>query len=267
MAVTDVQTDPEPSRHQFELEQFADDSQYVLHSKSEIVAVLRTIIQKGVMITAHFDQGKSFLLTSLIALTAGNRQFFLDVGSNEEMNRRALLSDKIIFTTTVDKVKVEFILDKLSPTLHEGRPAFLASVPEKLLRLQRREHYRLSTPIVNPVILAAAVRRADGSGLTVDVPLLDISGGGLGLMATPEQSKLFPRGVTLRDCALALPDEGLLVTALCVRSLFDLTTRSGAQFVHVGCEYVELQPSTALSVQRYIIRIERERKARLAGMA
>ena len=53
----------EQSPPQFELEQPEDYSQYLLHSKSEIVAVLRSLVQKGALITVYFDQGKSFLLT------------------------------------------------------------------------------------------------------------------------------------------------------------------------------------------------------------
>jgi len=99
---------------EFELEQPEDYSQYLLHSKSEILAVLRTLVQKGSMITVHFDQGHSFFLTSAIALSADNREMILDVGSNEEMNNRALRAKKLIFTTLIDKVKIQFSLPKLS---------------------------------------------------------------------------------------------------------------------------------------------------------
>src|ERR1035437_560213 len=125
MEETEVQANSEELPPQFELEQSDDYSQFLLYSKSEILAVLRALIQKGAMITVHFDHGDSFLLTSMIGLAADHRQFILDLGSNEEMNRKALLADKLIFTTLVDKVKVQFSLPKLSLTQSEGRPAFL----------------------------------------------------------------------------------------------------------------------------------------------
>lgn len=52
--------------------------------------MLRNLIRKGALITAHFDQGKSFLLTALLALSEDGEQIFLDIGSNAEMNRKAL---------------------------------------------------------------------------------------------------------------------------------------------------------------------------------
>jgi c-di-GMP-binding flagellar brake protein YcgR len=267
MAETEVFADSEHSPPQFELEQSADYSQFLLYSRSEILAVFRSLIQKGSLITVYFDQGRSFLLTSMISLSNENREFILDVGSNEEMNAKALLADKLIFTTIIDKVKVQFSLTHMSLTQSDGRPAFLGSVPETLLRLQRREFFRLATPIARPVTLSTTVRRADGSALTIAVPLMDVSGGGVGLMITPDQAALFQRGDTLPDCKLMLPDEGLLVSTLYVRNMFDVTTRSGARHVRVGCEFVGLPAQRLTLVQRYITRVERERKARLSGLA
>ena len=251
---------------QFELEQSSDYSSYLLHSKSEIRAVLRSLIQKRVMITVYFDHGYSFFLTSLIALTPDDTGLILDIGSNEEMNRKALLAKKLIFTTLVDKVKIQFSLNNLDITESDGRPAFLAALPETVLRLQRREYFRLSTPIANPVRLSSTLQRTDGSVMAVEFPLLDVSGGGVGLMASLDQAELLHRGTLLVECKIALPDEGVLVTDLSVRNLFDVSTRSGLRYVRVGCEYIGL-PSPRLSmVQRYITRVERERKARLSGM-
>ncbi len=266
MSETPAQGDPQEVPPQLELEQADHYSQYLLYSQAEILAVLRSLIQKGAMITVYFDQGNSFLLSSMLALSDDHRSFILDVGSNDEMNRRALLARTLSFTSLVDKVKIQFSVNSLSATRHAGRPAFLASVPETLLRLQRREYFRLATPIAHPVRLTATVRRPDGSAVVVQVPLYDVSGGGIGLMAPLEQAGLFQRGETLADCKIALPDEGLLVTNLAVRNLFDVTARSGAHYIRVGCEYVDLPPQRLTMVQRYITRVERERKARLSGM-
>lgn len=266
MSEPEVQANPEQSAPRFELEQADDYSKYLLYSRSEVLAVLRTLIQKGALITVHFDHGQSFLLTSMIALTPDNNAFILDLGSNAEMNRKALLAGKLIFTTVLDKVKVQFSLNQLSLTQSQNRPAFLGEIPENLLRLQRREYFRLATPIASPINLAATTRRADGSALSIEIPLLDISGGGVGLMASPDLAESLERGDLLTDSKIDLPEEGLLIATLCVRNMFDVTTRSGSRYVRAGCEFVEL-PSPRLSmVQRYITRVERERKARLSGM-
>lgn len=251
---------------QFELEQIDDYSQYLLHSKAEIIAVLRSLIQKGVLITVHFDQGRSFFLTSMISLQPDDAEFIVDVGSDQEMNAKALKASKLIFTAVVDKVKIQFSLDQLKPAEHQERPALLGAVPDKLLRLQRREFFRLSTPIANPVRLCTTIRPADQAGTPVDIPLLDISGGGVGLMVALDLAIQLKKGQVLDNCKIMLPNEGLLVATLCVRNMFDVATRSGSRYVRVGCEFVDLPAARLTVVQRYITRVERERKARLSGL-
>lgn len=248
----------------FELEQSDDYSQYLLHSRTEILAVLRSIIQKGTLITAHFDQGRSFFLTSMIALQPDNTEFILDVGSNEEMNGKALKANKLIFTAVVDKVKTQFSLDRLRRVEYEGRPAFIGALPDTLLRLQRREFFRLATPIANPIRLCTALVPEERA---VDVPLVDISGGGVGLMAPLDLAGLLETSRMLENCRIMLPGEGLLVTTLQVRNLFDVVTRGGLRYVRVGCEFVNLPAARLTAVQRYIIHVERERKARLSGLS
>jgi c-di-GMP-binding flagellar brake protein YcgR len=252
---------------QFELEQVDQYSQYMLHTRVEILDVLRSLIKKGALITAHFDHGKSFLLTSMLALVDDNRAMIFDIGSNAEMNHRALVAGTVFFTSLVDKVKVQFSVRKLSATQYEGGDAFLAEVPDALLRLQRREYFRLTTPVANPITLSATIKRPDGSSRAVQIALSDVSGGGIGLMATPDLAGFFQQGDTLVDCRIGIPDEGILITKLVVRNIFDVTTRGGAHFVRIGCEYVDLPPQRLTMVQRYITRIERERKARMSGMA
>lgn len=248
----------------FELELPDDYSQYLLHSRTEVLAVLRSVVQKGALITAHFDQGRSFFLTSMIALQPDDGELILDVGSNEEMNAKALKAGKLIFTTVVDKVKIQFSLERLRRTDYQGRPAFIGAVPGTLLRLQRREFFRLATPVATPIRLCTTLVP---EGRAVDVSLLDISGGGVGLMAPLDLAGLLERGRMLENCRIMLPGEGLLAATLCVRNLFDVTTRGGSRYVRVGCEFVGLPTARLTAVQRYIIHVERERKARLNGLS
>lgn len=263
----DVQRAGEPTPPQFELEQPEDYSQFLLHAKPEIVFVLRSLVQKVALVTAYFDHGRSFLLTSLLAINPDKDEVILDLGRDVEMNRAALLADKFILTTAIDKVKVQFSLKKLSVVQFEGRPAFRAVLPESLLRLQRREYFRLSTPTANPIKCMVTATHPDGTPFSAATQLLDISGGGAGLLIVPEQAGIYRKGEVLNNCKISLPDEGMLVATLCVRDVFDVITKSGSRYLRAGCEFVSLPGSQLTMIQRYITRIERERKARLSGLA
>jgi c-di-GMP-binding flagellar brake protein YcgR len=249
---------------QFEIDLTNEYSQYFLYSKTEILAVLRSVIQKGTLITVHFDNGQLFFLTSMLALRSDNTEFTVDIGSNEGVNTRALGADKLVFTTLVDKVKVQFSLNHLRREKYQGRPAFVGAVPEALLRLQRREFFRLPLSITNPVRLRTTIGPDDQA---IDIPLLDISGGGVGLMFPVDLAGRLELGQKMKNCRIMLPVGGLLVCTLCVRNMFDVTTRSGSQHVRVGCEFVALPASHVSAVQRYIIHAERERKVHIRGMS
>lgn len=249
----------------FELMQADDYSKYLLHSKNEILFILRAMQDKGSLITVYFNQGNDFLLTTLLAVSSDGTSMLLDPGSNAEMNRRALASDKLTFIASHDKVKIQFAVKHLALTEFEGREAFRAAIPQELLRLQRREFYRLTAPVAHPLRCNIPVKLADGSQSIIESTVIDISGGGLGVLVPPEGVE-FETDHLFENCRLELPEVGTVLATLRVRNVFEFTLRSGAKNKRSGCEFVDLPGNMLTLIQRYIIRVERERKARETGM-
>jgi len=75
-----------------------------------------------------------------------------------------------------------------------------------------------------------------------------------------------PVGTLLQNCRIALPEEGVITGTLCVRSAFGVTPGNGHSFVRIGCEFINLPGQRLTMIQRFITRIERERKARQSGL-
>lgn len=237
-------------------------SEYLLHSPREILAVLRQVAEQGDLVTLYFNSGKDFLLTTLLAVS--DQGILLDRGSSEEMNRRALSADKIFCITRHAKVKLQFILTGVRLDEHEGRSVFAATLPATLLRLQRREYFRLNTPINRPLICHIPLADADGNIAIHQHNVFDISLGGVALQAgsiTFEAEQEFP------ECTLALPEIGVITTTLKVLNLYEVTLRNGQRSQRAGCQFIGLPPASQNLIQRYIVRIERERKARESGLA
>ena len=168
--------------------------------------MLRSLIERRALVSAYFNRGRSFLLTSVLSVETDAGELVLDCGREEEICRQALLAEQLILTAMVDKVKIQFTLRKVTATRFASRPAFRAALPDKVLRLQRREYFRLSTPIAKPVKFVTAIKRPDGSTLVVEASLIDISGGGVGLMATPTQMCIRDRCLLARcrSCGSAI---------------------------------------------------------------
>ncbi|MDR1890308.1 MAG: flagellar brake protein [Zoogloeaceae bacterium] len=250
--------------HPLELEAHDDHSEYLLFSQTEIRFVLREVLNKGCMLTVYFDLGQSFFLTSLLEVNVNG--IVLDYGSDEATNRRALRAPRLICTTSVDRIKVQFALSGLREIQFEGRAAFASSLPTELLRLQRREYFRVSTPIAKPLCCEMPVIAENGEQSTLQLPLLDISAGGLGLMANTCQVDFFDPGRVFEDCVLPLPDEAPIHLNMRVRNVFEVTNRVGSRYIRVGCEYLDVPGLPLNHIQRYITHLERERKARENGL-
>ncbi len=87
-------------------DQIDEYSKYLLHSRPEIVAVLRSLVKKRAMLSVHFDNGDSFLLTTLLAVDgsvaagvarqlpgvpADATHLFVSVGGNDALGEMRIL--------------------------------------------------------------------------------------------------------------------------------------------------------------------------------
>lgn len=263
------QTAPPPSeehpRSDLELDQKTF-SEYLLYSRSEILFVLRSVLQKKCMLTVYFDGGRSFFLTSLLAVSDDGNWLYFDVSNDPVINSNALVATKLMFTTMLEKVKVQFSVGGIQEVPAGNRKAFACRLPETILRLQRREHFRLSTPVATPLKCDFHAPTPEGGLEPLSLTLLDISGGGVGLMVPDNRAMLFRAGALFTSCRIDIPDEGKVVTGLGVRNVYQVTAKNGTHYTRVGCEFVDLAGNQLNWVQRYITRVERERKAREAGM-
>ncbi len=111
------------------------------------------------------------------------------------------------------------------------------------------------------------MKQLDGAVVAADLPLLDISGGGVGLMVDPDSKDDFQIDTVFSDCRIDLPEEGLLVSTLIVRNAFDVTTKAAITTCVSAASIVDLPGTRLTMIQRYITRVERERKARMSGMS
>lgn len=239
-----------------------DYAQYLLHSKSEILFVLRSLLESVSQITIFFNEGKDMLLTTLVGLD--DNGVILDLGASSETNRKAQEAEKLFCVAVQQKVRIQFLLRGLTRIEYQGRPALRSGLPVDVLRLQRREFFRLTTPIARPLKCQIPFGEADGTVQMMDMNVVDISGGGLAL-AIPEGVTL-ETGAEFPNCKIDLLEVGTVTATLKVRNQFEITLRSGGRVKRAGCEFIKIPPAMLNLVQRYIIKVERERKARETGM-
>lgn len=241
-------TDAQPT---FDLQSHA---QYALRDRLEIAEILRTLARRNILVTAFRDDGSSFQ-TIVLAISTANEALLIDVGPSAD----GAEPHKLVCVTRLDKVKVQFCLTPLHAVTHAGRPALSAPIPPQLLRLQRREFFRVATPVTAPLTCTITPPPKDGREQSVPVRILDLSAGGLAIVVPPDGIAFEP-GDEFDRCAIQIPNDAPLQVRLKVRNLFAVNTHGNVLMRRAGCEFIGLSNAASARIQRYLFKLERNRR-------
>jgi c-di-GMP-binding flagellar brake protein YcgR len=244
-----------------ELENWHD---YRVESRREIVALLRQISDKHQLVRVLINGEADVCVTSILEVDPDSDTVVLDRSIDREQNRRMVATGRCSCESSLDKIRILFKLENLRETSYDGGTALAADIPETMVRLQRREDYRMETPVTNPVKVVIPMPPELGGG-TQTFPLSDISCGGIAILDNKMQLG-DAIGTVFAGCRLELPEIGPVTTSIEVRSLMDLTLLNNKTSRRLGCQFVNISRGNLSNVQRYITKLERERNARLAGL-
>jgi c-di-GMP-binding flagellar brake protein YcgR len=234
-----------------------EDAEFRIRSKKEMQFILQDIAEKDTRVILYYDGPHNFILTTLLG--ANEDGIWLDVGPHAPENNRILNSEEIFFVSMHQGVKVQFAADGIQMASLEGSGVFFLELPDFLLRIQRREFFRLSIPTRTPVmcIIPILPENPDEPPFLREVPLVDISGGGVGLLCGKDESVLLP-GKTYQGCRISLPDTGILTANIEVRNGIIFTLHNDIVHKRVGCQFIRLDNQMTILLQRYITQLQTE---------
>ena len=149
---------------------------YTLRGARQILQLLQDLITHRGLITAHTGDGHSFM-TAVLKVDEERARVVLDPSPDPQANRRALAAPRLTCITQLDGIRIQFPLVGLSEGQDKGRSAFIAPLPTEMLRLQRREFYRLQVPLAHE--LSCLLRAEDLARKPVEVSarVIDIGAG------------------------------------------------------------------------------------------
>jgi len=252
-------TNPFPEPDAPELERF------MVYARVEIISMLRQVGEQGVLTTVYYDRHAGFAVTALLAVNPDFEEVIFDVPSDALAERRLLAAEELVFVTFLDQIKLQFRARKAEATLHDGKPAFRVRLPPEVLRLQRRDFFRVRTPMGKLALCLVPYLEQDQEGKEPSdgpktfekLTLLDISIGGMALMSYPDKFAL-PLGKTIDGCYLDLPGIGQVTVTLKVKHLDQVPRDEKSR--RVGCEFVQLAPQARMMLQRYVNKLDAEQR-------
>lgn len=237
-----------------------DESPYLLHARMDIIAVLRDVARARTLVTVNFGAGQEALLTPLLGVDNATGELLFDCSGSEAMNNSVRQARKLLFYGLHDKVRIRFNTGPARQIKWEGRDSFAVKIPESLLRLQRRELYRVPAPVTRPVRCVIPVEENERTR-HVETRLHDISQGGVALIARVGDYAFEP-GMKFPNCRIVLPDAGNAVVMLEIVHVKEEKLLNDKSVLKIGCKYVRPSMAALALVQKQMMRLERELKAK-----
>ena len=230
---------------------------YQHYSRREILVILQDIIDRRALVTLYFNQGEEHVVTTLIKINPEFEELVFDSAVSDAMNQRIVHSRTITFVAFVDQIKVQFRTQAAELTTFEGRSALRIRLPESVLRLQRRDSFRVNAPKSGP--LQCEIDLPEVGTTRFDVS--DLSVCGMGILAGPATFE-FKSGAVFDNCRIALPGHGALTTSIEIRHGTGFAKDAqGKPSYHYGCQFHNVAAPVVNLIQRYINQLERNRRA------
>ncbi|HKO87506.1 MAG TPA: flagellar brake protein [Burkholderiales bacterium] len=242
-----------PIARQLASEEYA---RFRIFARAEIVGLLVGLEEERSPVTLYFNN-TSFIVSRVLSVDTTGKAIILDLGSDPVANEQMMAAPEVLAVTTLHNVTLEFSLGPVHPLELDDGPAIRAALPEFMLRLQRRENFRVPTPVLRPVSLALPGKDAGGPALLLRIT--DISCGGLGVESDASAAHL-KTGDVLDNCRFDLPEVGQVVAAVEVRHI-DRNEEGNKLRLRFGLRFLTLSPQMAALVQRYVMKLEREWRA------
>jgi len=226
-----------------------------LSSRREILFQLRNLIRQSARVSVSFDEGRQSFLTVLIDVSEAENELYFDIGGSEETNRAFMKTERSLFAAVIEGIRLQFSARRATIVTWGNERVYAVALPNNMLRLQRREAFRLQLPASKPYL--CRIRR--GTANEEVLPINDISVGGIGILVA--EQLFYQPFELLENCWIDLREYGMLVVTLDVRYVLAKESRTGKTLWRMGCRFVNLPPLYDTLIQRFMVHIEVERRA------
>lgn len=234
-----------------------DEENYTLRNRKEILQILSKLKEDADTLKIAFNHNKEDYLTPIFDVDADNNALLFDMSVDDAFNKRLLASQDL----SIEKesgVRIKWHTNKHTMVQLSDGNALRTELPESLIRLQRRELFRLKTPLSKPLRCNIKVPNAFDRKKTdtIHYDLVDVSLGGVGLIVKKKLHPSIKVGDVYEDCKIDLPTGEVSLT-LEVRNIIHLSDKTGDQY-RIGLQYIDISRGVEHAIHNYTFNLERE---------
>lgn len=230
---------------------------YSISNPRQIVQNLSILIKNKCLLSVRFNEGKAFFLTAILEIDQANKSIVFDRAPKEDLNQQLIKADRINFEADFAGIKASFKGSRPEQITYNGEPAFSMPIPESIFWLQRREFFRIKSPLSKASYCQLIFEDQEA----VDLQLYDISLTGFSVLnSSAEISELLVPGARIEKSRLVLSGAGEDTVAfkVCSKLVINPEKIAALRIQKIGCEFTRITPAFESIVQRYINQLQRE---------
>lgn len=204
--------------------------------------------------SARFGANNESYITTLLGINEETNTVVLDYGPKEALNQQLLKATKISFDADFSGIEVSFAANELKKITYKGEPAFSMPIPKSFFWKERREYYRVKSPLSKSSYCQLILEDRE----PVNLKLYDISLTGFAMLnVSKEISDLLVPGTSLAQCKLVLSETGEGTVSFEIRYKYITNPDKTQKIQKIGCKLTHMTRSVEDAIQRYMHQIQR----------
>ena len=233
------------------------ESPFLIDNPVKIIRHLYILLKHKCLLTAYFGDNDDSFITTILDIYIKNNLLIFYHGPKGDAMEQLLDSSKITFKTVCLGVEVVFDTIRLAKIQYHGLSVFAVPIPASMLWMERREFYRVKSPVSKSSYCRLTLKDQEH----INLKLYDISLGGFSMLTdSKEVSDLMILYTSFEQCKLILSDAGEDTVSFEIRSKYIINPEPLNRIEKIGCKFTRITPVFENTVQRYMQQIERENR-------
>ncbi len=231
---------------------------FLIGSQNQRQNLINMIINKEIPVTAYLvDDNKKTTLhfsTQLLGIEPENGALIFGVTTDMALNKQISEATMLYCASTINDVPIEFMLDTPQQERRADKMCFLSPFPQLLIRMQRREFFRINIPQG-----ISAICYFPTEATPVKTELADISIGGFSILVHGDCLLPFKVDDIIEECEIQLSLNDGFKTTLKVKNNIVKSNNNSEITTLIGFTFIDIPASIESRIQRFIFNIESKR--------